>query len=68
MSIEADDWNPNCTLLRALQKKLDWMAPEEWSEGDDQRHTILVDLLWKLVRNDWHGVSDAANDLRELHL
>lgn len=25
---------------------------------------IMFDLLWKFARGDWHGVSDAANDLR----
>lgn len=38
------------------------------SETSDQRYTILVDMLWKAARGDWHGVSDAANDLRELGL
>lgn len=27
---------------------------------------IALDLLWKFSRGDWHGVSDAANDLRVL--
>ena len=27
---------------------------------------IMDDLLWKFSRGDWHGVSDAANDLRVL--
>jgi hypothetical protein len=32
-----------------------------------ERHKIYVDyLLLKVVEKDWHGVSDAANDLREL--
>lgn len=32
-----------------------------------ERHKIYVDyLLLKVYEKDWHGVSDAANDLREL--
>ncbi len=33
---------------------------------DEQHAAILADLKGKLQREDWHGVSDAANDLREL--
>lgn len=30
-------------------------------------HEILIDyLLMKAQHEDWHGVSDAANDLREI--
>lgn len=35
---------------------------------NDQRRTIILDMLWKAARGDWHGVSDAACDLRELGL
>lgn len=32
-----------------------------------QQHAALIeDLKGKLHRQDWHGVSDAANDLRVL--
>lgn len=32
-----------------------------------EHHATLVSyLLAKVARGDWHGVSDAANDLREL--
>lgn len=32
-----------------------------------QQHAILMDYLQTKVENhDWHGVSDAANDLRVL--
>lgn len=34
--------------------------------GADELGTIITDLLWKATRRDWHGVSDCANDLREL--
>jgi hypothetical protein len=33
---------------------------------DEQKAALLQDLKGKLFREDWHGVSDAANDLREL--
>jgi hypothetical protein len=33
---------------------------------DTQRGAIIADMLWKVSRRDWHGVSDAACDLREL--
>ena len=30
---------------------------------------VLIDyMLVMIVRGDWHGVSDAANDLRELEV
>lgn len=33
----------------------------------EQQHAVLIeDLKGKLIRQDWHGVSDAANDLRVL--
>lgn len=33
------------------------------------RHGRLISyLLDKVAENDWHGVSDAANDLRELEV
>lgn len=32
----------------------------------DAAAVIMRDLLWKFTRGDWHGVSDAANDLRVL--
>lgn len=37
-----------------------------WTELDDQRHAIVRDMIWKMIRKDWHGVCDCANDLREL--
>lgn len=33
---------------------------------EEQYLALLADLLGKLFRRDWHGVSDAANDLRVL--
>lgn len=33
---------------------------------DEQRAALLADLDGKRFRGDWHGVSDAANDLRVL--
>ena len=33
-----------------------------------ERHAILMDMLWKFVRSDYHGVMDCAADMRELHL
>lgn len=47
-------------LLEAIYKLL--------GQGSDARKTILLDLLWKMARSDWHGVMDCAADLRELHL
>lgn len=33
----------------------------------DQAEEIRIDyLLLKVQQKDWHGVSDAANDLREM--
>ncbi len=33
---------------------------------DEQHAAIVADLKGKVERKDWHGVSDAANDLRVL--
>lgn len=30
----------------------------------DEDKALIMDMLWKAARKDWHGVSDAANDLR----
>lgn len=32
----------------------------------EQHAALVADLQGKLHRQDWHGVSDAANDLRVL--
>ena len=65
-------WRPcgeavNDVLRDALTSMLDGV-PGPWTADDDQRHAILVDLLWKVVRKDYHGVADCAMDLRELRL
>lgn len=54
-------------LRDALHRLLDG-KPGKWTAEDDQRHAIYLDLLWKLVRKDYHGVADCAMDLRELRL
>jgi len=37
-------------------------------KGEDQAEEIMIDyLLLKVQQKDWHGVSDAANDLREMN-
>lgn len=33
---------------------------------EDQRQTLIAYLQLMVSRSDWHGVSDAANDLRVL--
>lgn len=41
--------------------------PPKTKEEYDKRHAIYVSYLkMKQDEEDWHGVSDAANDLREL--
>lgn len=32
----------------------------------EQRRILIEYLLMKAKQEDWHGVSDAANDLREM--
>jgi len=32
----------------------------------EQRRVLIEYLLMKAQQEDWHGVSDAANDLREM--
>lgn len=33
---------------------------------EDHHRTLVEYLKAKVAKEDWHGVSDAANDLREL--
>lgn len=33
---------------------------------ETNRRTLIDYLLMKVEQEDWHGVSDAANDLREM--
>lgn len=35
-------------------------------EYEKQREVIKADLQGKFAREDWHGVADAAMDLRDL--
>lgn len=44
------------------------MSDDEIRRTDLRRnHQVLIDyLLMKAEEHDWHGVSDAANDLRVL--
>lgn len=35
---------------------------------EDQREILITYLNMKVSQNDWHAVSDAANDLREVEL
>ena len=40
----------------------------EIKKGLDAAEKIMIDyLLLKVQQKDWHGVSDAANDLREMN-
>ena len=46
-------------------------APTQWAieRGTDAAEEIMIDyLLLKVQQKDWHGVSDAANDLREMNV
>ena len=45
-------------------------TPAQWAieRGTDAAEEIMIDyLLLKVQQKDWHGVSDAANDLREMN-
>jgi hypothetical protein len=33
---------------------------------EEQRERVKQDLLQKFAREDWHGVADAAMDLRDI--
>jgi len=40
----------------------------EIKRGADAAEDVMIDyLLLKVQQKDWHGVSDAANDLREMN-
>ena len=40
----------------------------EIKKGTDAAEDVMIDyLLLKVQQRDWHGVSDAANDLREMN-
>lgn len=44
----------------------DWSADIDYSNYETQ-HRILIEYLQVMVaRGDWHGVADAAMDLREM--
>jgi hypothetical protein len=46
-------------------------TPAQWAieRGIDAAEEIMIDyLLLKVQQKDWHGVSDAANDLREMNV
>jgi hypothetical protein len=46
-------------------------TPMQWAieKGTDAAEEIMIDyLLLKVQQKDWHGVSDAANDLREMNV
>lgn len=47
-------------VVSAVQLKL------SAAETSDASAAIQADLLWKFSRGDWHGVADAACDLRVL--
>jgi hypothetical protein len=39
----------------------------EIKKGSNAAEEVMIDyLLLKVQQKDWHGVSDAANDLREM--
>jgi hypothetical protein len=48
--------------MSELTKALD----ELLKNSSEQELAIIQDMLWKATRRDWHGVSDAANDMRVL--
>jgi hypothetical protein len=39
---------------------------KDYSDQETQRNILIAYLHVMIARNDWHGVSDAANDLRVL--
>jgi hypothetical protein len=43
-----------------------YQKPEGYSDYETQRSILIQYMHVMIARNDWHGVSDAANDLREL--
>lgn len=38
----------------------------DYTDPDTQRRVMLEYLQLMIARNDWHGVADAAMDLREM--
>ena len=40
------------------------MSTERYPGYEEQRAILITYLKVQVARNDWHGVSDAANDLR----
>jgi hypothetical protein len=39
---------------------------KDYTDYETQRAILMEYMQVMIARNDWHGVSDAANDLREL--
>jgi hypothetical protein len=64
--------NENSQIYAAFDKAYEEhkrTAPAQWAieRGIDAAEEIMIDyLLLKVKQKDWHGVSDAANDLREM--
>ena len=55
--------------MRVLEDEMLVLGDERNAEPTDTKtdREILIDyLLMKAQHEDWHGVSDAANDLREM--
>jgi hypothetical protein len=42
------------------------MVGKDYSDYETQRNILLEYMQVMIARSDWHGVSDAANDLRVL--
>jgi len=42
------------------------VKPQTESQLLKRKHVIIADMLQKIDAEDWHGVADAAMDLREV--
>jgi hypothetical protein len=51
--------------VQAAERPLWHQIVDKLSAATEEDRAIMTDLLWKFTRGDWHGVADAACDMRE---
>jgi hypothetical protein len=52
--------------LSVLQTQLWRLAMKDYQNPEVQIQVLIEYMMVMIARRDWHGVSDAANDIREL--
>ena len=62
-----NNWRDVCSRVQWIDDVEYRIKPEpNRSDAMTDREILIQYLLMKVRQEDWHGVSDAANDLREM--